>query len=359
MRYSWECNKCGQKGQQDKLIRFCPRCGNRLEITYNSVNDNSSFDLSQIKDKAHEQFCDTFEFDKLEGFNFSNFIRQMFKWHTWDEIEDYICQGISTKRPHISQVSTAWPAPWLFFYSTVTTILAMIFLYWRANFFGPSIMLPLLIFGIIGIPFSTLLFFWEMNVTKNISILWLLRTMLICGFLSIAINFFLRDFLENPRNAIWAGPIEETAKCLSMLFFLKNKNFAYKLNGLLIGATVGAGFAFIESGHYFFVHGASVINIRAVCAPFGHVAYSAIAGFGLWCAYKKYGFSFSILKDKKFLILFFLAVAIHMFWNSDILKTELVIRTAIVAVVEYFVIFYAIQEGLNEIRDIKCGRISI
>ena len=93
MRYSWECNKCGQKGQQDKLIRFCPRCGNRLEITYNSVNDNSSFDFSQIKDKAHEQFCETFEFDKLDGFNFSNFIRQMFKWHTWDEIEDYICQG--------------------------------------------------------------------------------------------------------------------------------------------------------------------------------------------------------------------------------------------------------------------------
>ncbi|MDQ0871631.1 RsiW-degrading membrane proteinase PrsW (M82 family) [Paenibacillus sp. V4I3] len=48
------------------------------------------------------------------------------------------------------------------------------------------------------------------------------------------------------RNVIFIGLIEEAAKVLAILFCLRNRKYHFILNGLLVGAAVGSGFAAFE-----------------------------------------------------------------------------------------------------------------
>ena len=47
-----------------------------------------------------------------------------------------------------------------------------------------------------------------------------------------------------------AAPMEETAKVLAMVVVARAAKYRYKLNGLLVGAAVGVGFAAFESMGY-------------------------------------------------------------------------------------------------------------
>ena len=215
--------------------------------------------------------------------------------------------------------------------------------------------MPWLVFGVVGIPLATLIFFWELNIPKNVSMLLLVRIMLISGFLSIAVTITMNKLMGVDRSwsAVWAGPIEETAKALTMLFFLRNKRYRYKLNGLLIGAAVGTGFAFIETGGYAVIYGDKNMITRALLSPFMHIPWSAIVGAALWRTMQNKTWKFENLLNRKFLPLFFCSVILHMFWNSQLLNSELIIKAAIVGVFEYTIITYLIQEGINEIRQLK------
>ena len=353
MQYNWKCRNCGfsENRSQDTELNFCPKCGVNTVSEDEETTNSEGFD--RIRQKAQKTLCASFEFEKIEGFSIARFLHQIFKKHSWDEIEDYVSYGIPSKRPELSEINTAWPAPWLFFRIMLVTIAAVLFCYWKADFFGKGIVLPLMIFGVIGIPFATLILFWEINIPRNISILLLIKTMLLSGFISIAITLLMHKLVINPGDAIWAGPMEETAKGLTMLFILKNQRYCYKINGLLIGAAVGTGFAFIESGQYTLEYGATTMNLRAFMSPFAHIPWSAMVGFALWRTCRNKAINFSNLKDRKFIALFVSAVLMHMFWNSRLLSDELIIKTAIIAVIEYTIIIYMIQEGINEIRNLK------
>ncbi len=56
----------------------------------------------------------------------------------------------------------------------------------------------------------------------------------------------------NYFNALLVGFIEETGKMIIVALFIRSLNSKYILNGLLIGAAVGAGFAAFESLGYAF-----------------------------------------------------------------------------------------------------------
>lgn len=307
-----------------------------------------------IKRNAEETIRKTFKLDQLEGFSFSRFMRQVFKHHPWEEVEEYMSLGTPHNIPPLSEVQPIWPAPWLFLRTMLFTVLLYLFLIWKQDLFGTEyILLPLLIVGVIGIPFATLLFFWEVNVPKNISMLSLLRIVIISGFASIAVTLLINNLVGNPEHPVWAGPVEEPAKALIILLFIRNPKHRFKLNGLLIGAAVGAGFAVIESGGYTFRNGDNgTMEIRALLAPFMHIPWSAIVGCALWRAKNLPGSFSSNLMSSTFLPLFALSIGLHMFWNW-LIERECLITTAIAGAVEYFIIIYLIQEGINEVRKIK------
>ena len=372
-----KCKKCQAELNIDESVKFCPWCGARIEASQyegatgcgqrNFHNGNSraterqnpDYDWQKIKTDAEQKFRSTFNLDKIENFKLSDFLGQIFKRHPWTEIEEYLIVGTTSTTPQLSTISPSWPTPWLFFRMIIITVLAVLFLYWKGDFLGwHNVFMPLLIFGVIGIPLATLIFFWELNIPKNVSMLLLIRIMLISGFLSIGITFILHSVigLDDSWSAIWAGPIEETAKALTMLFFLKNNRYCYKLNGLLIGAAVGTGFAFIETGGYTVMSGDAAdftMILRALLSPFCHIPWSAIVGIALWRTMQNKTWSFENLLNRRFLSLFFCSVGMHMFWNSPLLGGEILLKTAIVGVLEYTIIIYLLQEGINEIRQLK------
>ena len=375
MQWNWQCDTCGFSGESAarNFPGKCPCCGRSINwkspasepppplSAGNGGQNQAHFEDSfeKFKVKTDETLRNAFEFEKIEGFSFSKFMRQVFKKHSWAETEDYLSYGTPLQTPELSAISASWPAPWLFFRMILLTVGMVLFLYWQGDTLGVYTLVPLLFFGVIGIPVATLMLFWEVNIPKNISILLLIRIMLISGFLSIIFTLILNGYIKLPNEpiyAVFAGPIEETAKLLTMLFFLRNKKYCYKLNGLLIGAAVGTGFAFIESGGYVIRSGSAadqVMWLRAFCAPVGHIAYSALVGFGLWRVCPGNVFKFENLLNRKFLSLFISAVALHMLWNSPLLTEQIILRTAIIGVIEYTLIIYLIQEGINEIRNLK------
>src|SRR5665811_1179038 len=62
--------------------------------------------------------------------------------------------------------------------------------------------------------------------------------------------FFQVTNLSNLLGAAGAGIIEESGKALTLLLVVRKARFRWTLNGLLLGATVGTGFAVFESAGY-------------------------------------------------------------------------------------------------------------
>jgi RsiW-degrading membrane proteinase PrsW (M82 family) len=92
--------------------------------------------------------------------------------------------------------------------------------------------------------------------------------------------------------ALAVGLVEEGCKLLAMLWLARRLRVASQMDGLLLGAAVGMGFAALESTGYAFTAfllsqgmiGASlfVTILRGLLAPFTHGVWSAILGASLF-----------------------------------------------------------------------------
>nr|WP_174729035.1 PrsW family glutamic-type intramembrane protease [Mesobacillus harenae] len=80
-----------------------------------------------------------------------------------------------------------------------------------------------------------------MNVPQNISIYKITKILFTGGILSLIIAVFLFEF-SGSTSVIMVGIVEEAAKVLAIIWFLKDRQVKYIFNGLLIGAAVGTGF---------------------------------------------------------------------------------------------------------------------
>ncbi len=217
-------------------IAACPSCGKQIVIQHYDGNTSWSqgggnrqgpqtppptVNAESIKHNAQEAIRSTFKLDNLEGFSFSRFMRQVFKRHKWEEIEEYMSIGTPHNIPPLNEVQPIWPAPWLFVRMLAFTVILYFALLWKHNLLQHYILLPLWIDGVIGIPFAALLFFWEVNIPKNISMLSLLRIVVISGFASVALALIFFYLVGDLESNVWAGPIEEPAKALVMLLFIR------------------------------------------------------------------------------------------------------------------------------------------
>src|SRR5581483_2638356 len=87
-------------------------------------------------------------------------------------------------------------------------------------------------------------------------------------------------------KGIAVGLIEEACKILAVMFLARRMKHTQAIDGLLIGAAVGMGFAALESTGYAFTSfltsqghvGASLFTtvLRGLFAPFGHGVWTAI-----------------------------------------------------------------------------------
>ena len=134
-------------------------------------------------------------------------------------------------------------------------------------------------------------------------------------------------------GAFIVGVVEETGKLLAIILFVKALKPKYILNGMLIGASVGAGFAVFETAGYAFRQFeagvawgfdkgidrmAEVLFLRGWSSLGGHVAWAAVTGAGLVLVKGAGSLTKSNLTNRRFQKFFLIPVILHGIWKYGI-----------------------------------------
>ncbi len=288
--------------------------------------------------------------------------------HADYEIEAFLTVGTNATTPPLAAIDARWPKPWVFARVFGMTILlyAGFIAMWMA--FHNEKMIPgMLIVGTVAVPFATLIFFFEVNVPRNISLYQLVKLMGLGGLVSIfvsLIGFKVTGLSQTFLGASSAGILEETGKALTLLLVVRKPRYRWTLNGLLLGAAVGAGFKIFESAGYAFeslfggngsgINDAAMLDsimLRGLLALVGgHVLWTGLVGAALWRVRGNRPFEWTMLADFKFLRVLLLCMAMHMIWNAPI-NPPFYLKQILIGVVAWTLILAFIQDGLKQVRD--------
>jgi len=315
--------------------------------------------------KVSHQVADWAGVERLEGFKLSDVFSEALKKHSREEVEEYFTVGTRSTTPPISLINTNWPKPWVFLRTFIAAALIYFLFVGAWNEYQNENLIPgLIMMGSFAVPLSALIFFFEMNALKNVSLYQVLRLLFVGGITSIIISLFFFSKTDNTQldslGASVAGLVEEPGKLLALFLVINIPRFKYTLNGLLFGAAIGTGFAAFESMGYALRTGFEVgsegmlsnIMVRGMLSPFSHIIWTAMCGAALWRVKGDKPFKLQMLTDPKFYRIFFMAVIMHMIWNSG-LKLPLYSKYILLGVIGWIVIFALIQSGLKQIRDEK------
>lgn len=316
---------------------------------------------------------------KLEGFSLGDTFSEVFSRHSDEEVERYFSVGGPDTTPSLEQIDVRWPRPWVFFRTFLVALGAYIAFVAAWNRFGNVKLLPGIIFvGSFAIPFATLILFFELNVRRNISLYQIGRLVALGGAASILLSLLgyqvASGFKLDWLGASVAGLVEEPGKLLVLAFVINNRKYRSILNGLLLGAAVGAGFAAFESAGYAFLYllehvsvsmqynGAVTLQLndiaamrqlimsRGLLSPFGHIVWTGMSAAALWRVMGNDPFRWEMLKDPRFTRVFAAAILLHMIWDSP-LQLPFDGLYILLGAVAWVVVLGLVQEGLEELRS--------
>ncbi len=269
------------------------------------------------------------ETEGLGDFSLEKFFGGFNKKFSEREIVNTLFVGTETTTPLIKNVSTNYPEPWLCYR---LIFLSVVFFYGFVFLFNQNqntTIIPAIIFiGSFAVPISTLILFFELNLRRNVPLWAVFRLVLAGTILSFLITEILAVNLSSiysSSGAWFAAILEEPAKLLALIILTNGKKkYPYILNGLLLGAAVGCGFAAFETSGYALRELAlediesmiQVIQLRGILSPFMHIVWTAVAGGALWRIKKNKNFSLKNIQTKKFILPFSIMIICHALWNS-------------------------------------------
>ncbi len=302
--------------------------------------------------------------EKLEGFSLKDMFSDVFKKRSQEELDDYFIAGTAKTTPSIEEVPTGWPRPW--FFGRVLLFVAIVYLMFSFafNYFqNPNLIPGLIMMGSLGMPLATTILFFELNAPRNVSFVYTLSLLCIGGIVSLFISLigFQISGLSSYLGASAAGVVEEVGKLLTLVVIVRNTKYKYILNGLLFGAAVGGGFGVFESAGYAFRYLLSeknsdtmfyIIQLRAILAPFMHVAWTAIAGAALWRVKGQQNFNLGMFLNPLFWRAMIIPMVLHMLWNTPF-QLPFYSKQIVLGFLGWFVLFGLVQQGLKQVREVQ------
>lgn len=346
------CPECGKKINGDE--QNCPECGFPLvkKGQTNIITEN----LDKITGAKSENYV-----------TFKDLFKNTFKKHDNKELDEVFICGDERTTPKISSIDPKGASAWVYFKILVFFIIAYIptrmgyITYGNLNFLPAMIML-----GAFAIPVTVLMFFYEINLFRNIPFYKVVKYFVLGGALSLIFTILLSTLgfnmdIATYSGALMVGLVEEVAKAIVVaLFLFKSKKSNYILDGLLIGAAVGAGFAAFETAGYILRFGLSsgneamlgIIKLRGFLAPGGHVAWAAIEGAALMYVKGFEKLDKKHLNDKRFIFICLIPVVLHGVWDMPIESPYYLVQITM-TILAWLVIIYFINLGLKQVDDAK------
>lgn len=384
------CNYCGHTIQDGAM--FCGNCGRSLaEInnqgTYNNCHQQESESNSSKDNSWVDSLNNYVGNDRPADLNWTVLFTDVFKHHSMEEAEDIFICGTHTTTPSSYEVSKEWPHPWLYSRVFLMFGLAFALLWVCCNMFGNPNALPgMIVVGAFTVPLSTMILFMEVNAWKNVSLYKVIQTFLVGGCASLVATLFLFSIVGSHEldffGAFLTGIVEETGKVVIVYWFLRKLGKLSILSGLLIGASVGAGFAafesagyamqpvilFFQNSGYYAAYGQQLdtsvmmdainqsIFLRGFLAPGGHVTWAAISGAALVIAAKSNGkIDTSLFTDGKFLRLFVIPIILHGTWDSPLsaIGAQIYLIPIVLTIIVWIIVLILINMGLAEVSKIR------
>lgn len=319
-----------------------------------------------------KRFGDILGLEELRDFKLSNLFSEVFKRHTLEETEEQLVTGTTRHTPSLTDIEISWAKPWLFSRLIVLSVVLTVLLTAGYNMFQNPKLVPGLIFiGTFVMPLATVIFFMEVNAPRNISILLLLIMIFTGGVASLFLTLLVSEnvqWLYSSFDASAAALVEEPIKVLIVALVLgRYMRYKWILNGLLLGAAIGAGFGAFESAGYAYEMSLDFeammnsIVLRGLLAPFMHVVWTANAVAALWMVKGDRHFSWNMLGDARFLRVFALSVATHFVWNAPfgIMRLPYVsdLKFLLLGILSWTVCFMLIQAGLRQLNEARHAEI--
>lgn len=307
----------------------------------------------------------------------ADLFKDVFKKHKKGEGNKIFIVGTAETTPPENQISSSWPRPWV--YSRVFIVLAITYALLLActYIFGNANTIPgLMVIGSFTVPFSALIFFFETNAPRNISIFDVVKMFFIGGVAALVATLILYSIIPvgklNYFNALLVGIIEETGKMVIVALFIKSLKSKYVLNGLLVGAAVGAGFAAFESLGYAFNYSIEalaltknvtfasdtmleIIFARGWQSIGGHVVWAAITGAAIVLAKKGSSkLEMHHLFTGEFWKIFIIPIILHFLWDCPLNPLpQIAFKQIVLIIVAWIVILTLMSTGLRQVSRLE------
>lgn len=334
------------------ILMKCPICDSNISTGFHACAKCGH----SISYGGNTEFYKKAAYSKL---TLKDVFSDVFKPHSKKDGEKVFMAGTSLTTPSEKEMLSEWRKPWLFARIGVIGLvfIALLFVLMLSGA-GNYAVVPLVFVGATIIPLAVLLFLWEMNIPRNIPIYGVLIMLFIGGAISLIITWFLGSIVGSVP-AYWAPLSEEPAKLLALCLFLHSSQNKYILNGLLIGAAIGTGFAAIETMGYTLgeAYNINLLLKRGLLSPGGHVAWAAMYGGALAMVKGSQNLELKHFFEPDFLKFFGLAFLLHFLWNSDIpmLSIPLFVdlKFIILITVAWLAIINLLNKGIQQVLTIS------
>lgn len=347
------------------------RIGNSIWKMHLPAQDGGISASQNTTNTIKQGFTRLIGLEELKDFKLSDIFSRVFQKHSFQDMEEQLITGTIKHTPALTDIETSWAKPWLFSRLLLVSIaLTVVLMIGFRMFENPNLIPGLIFIGSFAVPLSTLIFFLEMNAPRNISVFIVTTLVAIGGIASliVALVFFKWfDFLTSWLAASAAGLIEEPAKVLIVVaIFGGIKRYKWVLNGLLLGAAIGTGFAAFESAGYAYRSDTfdgivDSVMLRGLLSPFMHIVWTANATAALWIVKGDRKFEFSMLGDMRFLRVMASSVILHMIWNANFttipLPVVLDLKFPVLGVIAWVITFRLVQTGLKQLNEARHAEV--
>lgn len=289
--------------------------------------------------------------------------------HSRTDFDYALLAGTSLDTASEETMLQKWRKPWLFYPMLKGGVVLVLLIYaiflisifaidgqLLALLYMASIIPPLVM------PIILLVFFWELNIPRNISIFEVFGMFILGALISLAMTAIMMLVVPDELPASFAPLREEPAKLIAAIILIaifKQKRRIYGITGLVIGAAVGAGFGAFESVQYAIAMptiDSMITNqiMRGVFALGGHTLYCAPYAAAIALNMKNNKFGLESFFNIPFILTFAASNALHFLWNTplfDDFTLELFKYTGIIVIL-WIITLWVTRMCLHQIATV-------